>query len=179
MRLTAILTLVFTLNLSAKTFSQSITLKARHISLYEVFNHISRQTGYEFVYDAQLVKRATPVNIDVKQATIADVLNNCLAGAPSLTYTIVDKTIVISARPSPRAATVASAPVMTITGKVLDAQGKPLIGVAVQVKGTTRGLLTNEQGEFSIQANAGDVLVFSYLGYESQSVTVGAETTLT
>lgn len=177
MRLTAILSLVCCLHLSAKTYSQSVTLKASHISLYEVFNNISRQTGYEFVYDAQLVKRTAPVNIDVKQATIADVLKNCLSGNPTLTYTIVDKTIVISARALPKASH--GAPAATITGKVVDAQGAALIGVAVQVKGTTRGILTNDQGEFSIQANAGDILVFSYLGYDAQSVTVGEATSLT
>lgn len=180
MRLTAVLTLVFSLNLSAKTFSQTVTLKAQRLSLYEAFNNISRQTGYEFVYDAQVVKHAAPINIDVKAAPLAQVLNACLAGNNSLTYSIVDKTIVISVRPQPKAAAATTvAPALTITGKVVDAQGNPLIGVAVQVKGTTRGLLTNETGAFSIQANAGDVLTFSYLGYDPQSVTITGDALLT
>lgn len=176
MRLTAILTLVFTLNLSAKTFSQSVTIKGQHMRLYDVFNNISRQTGYEFVYDEQLLKTAPSVNIDVKEAAVADVLNKYLN--KNLSFSIVDKTIVISPKPAVKESGKV-APALTIEGKVTTATGAPLQNVAVQVKGTTRGTLTNDQGAFTIQANTGDILLFGYLGYDSKTVTVGIETNIT
>jgi TonB-linked SusC/RagA family outer membrane protein len=71
-----------------------------------------------------------------------------------------------------------AAPVMKfdqITGKVTDNNGNPLSGVNVTVKGTTRGTQTNAQGDFSIEANKGEVLLISYVGYEIKEVQVGAD----
>lgn len=60
-----------------------------------------------------------------------------------------------------------------VTGKVTDAEGNPLAGVSVTVKGTNKGVSTNMRGEFSIEANKGDILVISYIGYVAQEYTVG------
>jgi len=53
----------------------------------------------------------------------------------------------------------------TITGRVLDAGSKPLPGVTVSVKGKTTATSTNENGDYSINAAQGDVLVFSSVGF--------------
>ena len=65
-----------------------------------------------------------------------------------------------------------------VTGTVKDADGGALVGVTVQVKGTTVGTLTDAQGKFSIPAGAKDVLSFSYVGYVSQEIPVGNRTTI-
>ena len=65
-----------------------------------------------------------------------------------------------------------------IRGTVTSADGIPLSGVSITIKGTTRGTATNARGEFSIEASKGDVLVFSYIGYVSQEVTLGDDKTL-
>ncbi len=58
-----------------------------------------------------------------------------------------------------------------VTGTVEDADG-PLIGASVLVQGTTRGTITDFDGKFSIEANEGDRLEFSYMGYAAQTITV-------
>src|SRR6476469_6587062 len=63
-----------------------------------------------------------------------------------------------------------------VTGKVTGEGDKPLSGVSVQVKGTTKGTTTNSEGVFSITASDKDVLAFSYVGYETQEVAVGGKT---
>lgn len=65
-----------------------------------------------------------------------------------------------------------------VTGQVTDSSGKALAGVSVQIKGTTRGILTDENGNFSIEANQGDVLFVSYTGYTSKEVTVNGQEAL-
>ncbi|MEL6699541.1 MAG: TonB-dependent receptor [Bacteroidota bacterium] len=70
-------------------------------------------------------------------------------------------------------------PLATITGKLLDSDGKGLEGGSVVVKGTTRGVITDEKGEFSIEAEPSDVLVFTYYGFRTQEITVGNQTNLT
>ncbi|AVR44159.1 hypothetical protein C7S20_02140 [Christiangramia fulva] len=61
----------------------------------------------------------------------------------------------------------------TITGTVTDAEGLPLPGVNVIIKGTTQGTQTNFDGNYFIEASQGDVLVFSFIGYETAQYTVG------
>jgi len=71
-------------------------------------------------------------------------------------------------------ASVAFAQTGTVTGTVLDQTGDPLIGVNVSVKGTTIGGITDIDGKFSVsQVPANAVLVFSYIGYTTQEITVG------
>ncbi|MDR0230861.1 MAG: von Willebrand factor type A domain-containing protein [Dysgonamonadaceae bacterium] len=65
---------------------------------------------------------------------------------------------------------------LTVTGKVIDADDKdPLVGVAVQIKGTNTGTVTDYDGIFSIQVEKGKTLVFSYIGYIKQEVKVSKE----
>src|SRR5690606_307959 len=54
-----------------------------------------------------------------------------------------------------------------LKGKVLDATGKPLVGASVAVKGTSKGAQSDAQGNFSVEAKPGDVLVVSSVGYKS------------
>ncbi|MEO9894150.1 TonB-dependent receptor [Aurantibacter sp.] len=65
-----------------------------------------------------------------------------------------------------------------ISGTVLDDTGVPLPGVNVIVQGTTRGTQTDFDGNYAINADTGDVLMFSYIGMKSQSITVANETTI-
>jgi TonB-linked SusC/RagA family outer membrane protein len=62
-----------------------------------------------------------------------------------------------------------------ITGTVTDADGMPLPGVNVLVKGTTSGTQTNFDGNYSVQASMGDILVFSYIGFETKQEPVEDE----
>lgn len=60
----------------------------------------------------------------------------------------------------------------TVTGIVTDERGEPLIGVAVSIKGTTTGTVTNLDGAYSIKAEKANVLHFSYIGYQAKDVVV-------
>ena len=62
----------------------------------------------------------------------------------------------------------------TITGTVISEEGDPLIGVNVIVKGTTNGTQSDFDGNYSIQANVGQTLVFSYVGFKTSEQRVGA-----
>ena len=69
--------------------------------------------------------------------------------------------------------------VMTVRGTVTgEEDNEPLIGVSILVVGTTRGTTTDVDGNYEIEANAGDVLAFSYTGMQTQSITVGADNTI-
>ena len=65
-----------------------------------------------------------------------------------------------------------------VSGTVSDDNGLPLPGATVVIKGTSTGVSTDFDGNYSITASVGDVLVFSYVGYSNQSITVGASNTV-
>ena len=72
--------------------------------------------------------------------------------------------------------TVSQTQKLTVRGKVADETGKPLQGVSVTVKGSTKGVATNENGEFSIEIPGGaKILQFSYVGMEPQEVKIGSQ----
>ena len=66
-----------------------------------------------------------------------------------------------------------------VTGVVTSAtDGEPVIGASVQVKGTGRGTITNIDGRYTVSAAPGQTLVFSYIGYKTQEIKVGQQTTI-
>ena len=66
----------------------------------------------------------------------------------------------------------------TISGTVTGSNGEPLIGVNILIKGTSNGTTSDLDGNYSLTANMGDVLVFSYTGFDSQEITVGTSSTI-
>src|SRR5690606_25371486 len=67
---------------------------------------------------------------------------------------------------------------VNISGTVSDQNGEPLLGVSIMVKGTETGVVTDEEGKYTISAAEGATLEFSYLGFESQSIPVGDQSTI-
>src|SRR5687768_17757128 len=66
----------------------------------------------------------------------------------------------------------------TVTGTVTDAANKPLAGVTVTVKGTNRATVTNDAGNFSINASGTDVLVLSFVGFSTQEIPVNRRSSI-
>src|SRR5699024_8711369 len=67
---------------------------------------------------------------------------------------------------------------ITVSGKVIDTSGNPLIGVTIQVKGTSTGTVTNATGHYQIKADENATLTFSYVGFQSKEVEVNGRTSI-
>ena len=178
MKFIAIFMFAAGLQVSATGYAQNITLAQKNVSLKKVFKEIERQSGYSFFYKDRLLTQTEKVDVNVKDASVKAALDQCLRNT-SLSYTILDKIIVIKAKNLVTPAvsveeTAAPAPENIIAGTVKDAQGNPLPGVSVIIKGSTKGTSTNAEGKFTIDANVGDVLEFSIVGYGKKSVTVSS-----
>ncbi|WP_211352086.1 TonB-dependent receptor [Dinghuibacter silviterrae] len=174
-KLTSVLLVTACLQVSAKGFSQKVTLSETDVSLKKVFKEIHRQTGFLFFYSDELLQPSRKVSIHLRGAPLEEVLDSCFRDQP-LVYAIVDNTIVVKGAPPPGL----TLPVdqVVVRGRVTDAKGNPLIGVSVTVVGTTRGVATDDKGEFSIQVDATASLHFSYIGYEPVDVAVKGRSTL-
>ncbi len=180
MKLTIILLLAASLQLSARGFTQEITLKENNASMEKVFQQIKKQSGYVFWYEDKLLQKAKPVNISVKNATVEQVLQ-FLFKDQSLAYEIIGKTVVIKLKEEAKtvdSAIVHQAPLdIKINGKVSDENGNALQGVSIQLKGSSLGTTTDEKGEFQIEIpdNSSKILIFSYVGMQTQEVTVAGK----
>ncbi|MDP4214005.1 MAG: TonB-dependent receptor [Bacteroidota bacterium] len=174
MKITAFFLLLGCLQVSANGIAQGITLSEKNTPLKKVFIKISKQTGVSIMYDEALLKQASPVTIDVINASIDQVLNICLKNQ-AFTYSIVKNTIIIrKIEKQPDLEPPPPEPLYNeITGVVRDENGQPLQAVSVSVEGSTRGTTTDGLGAFSLKARKGETLQFSIIGYAKFSIKLG------
>ena len=173
MKLTAFFLVVSCFQVSA-SFSQSVTISVKNSSLQKVFKEINQQTGFEFFFQDALLEKADKVNIDVKNASIEQVLDICFSHLP-VSYTIVDNTIIVKSSEQ----TIGSAQPQRVTGKVTDLEGNPVTGVNVLVKGTYKGVITDELGNYSITVNqSSDTLQYSFIGFKSVEERINGRTVI-
>ncbi len=179
MRLTTVIIIASIMQVSAAGYAQRISLSNSNAALKTIFREIKSQSGYNFLYTENLLKNANPVTIQVKNATLAEVLQQVFSNQP-FSYEIESKTIIIKQQKKLAFQQIAAPiKVAAINGKIIDELGLPLIGASVKVKGTNKAVSTNGNGEFSIDVNKGDVLEISMIGYTTQLVTMGNESSIT
>lgn len=169
MRISLILLFAVFLQLSANdSFAQRVrtSLGISKATVEQVLNKIESTSDYVFLYNDNTIQTDRMVTLNAASTKITDILNEVFAGT-NVTYAIVDKQIILSTKKA-----TPEQSQQKVTGKVKDANGEPLIGVSILVKGTTNGTVTDIDGNFSLQADKGAVLEVSYIGYATQTVTV-------
>lgn len=177
-KLIAIIVLGSGLQASAGVYSQNITYSGRDVSLEKVFSVINKQSGYLVFCDYSIIKDARKVSIHVKDASVQDVLTECLKDQ-SLEYEIVDKTIVIERKKETAETAAPVPPPIDIRGRVTNEKGEPVPGATVSVKGSSKVVATNDNGEFELRGiDQNATLEISSIGYEKQVVKVNGQTTL-
>ncbi|MCK0132148.1 SusC/RagA family TonB-linked outer membrane protein [Flavobacteriaceae bacterium F08102] len=153
--------------------SQNVKIKFetdRTLSIDEVFDVIKNQTDYTFIYRSDLFKNSPKISVKKGVIRANKLLGYTLSGynlkfdiSKNNTIVIEDDKQVIENRKLRQ---------QPITGKVIDEYGEPMPGVAIILKGTTIGTTTDFDGNYSINAKSGDVLVVSFIGYNTQSIPV-------
>jgi TonB-dependent starch-binding outer membrane protein SusC len=161
--------------------TQTINLNVQNAPLEKVFSEIEKQTHYSFLYMQSLVQKAKHVTVKISNASLEKVLEICFKDQPQLTYSIMDKVVVV--KPAVQTPKGGEKQVgeeqdpIDVTGKVVDENGKPVAGVTVTVKGTRKQTITNENGEFKIsQVEKNAVLTFSSVNMEAFAINVSGQT---
>ena len=156
-------------SLTATALGQRTTIKLDNVDLQVAFNEIKQKMGYTFVYNDQVVKNVGKVSVNVTSSDIKYILAKCLEGT-SLDFYIEDNIVVIKSK-AELARETERKPV-TVKGKVVDEKKQPLPGVTVLLKGTTLGVTTGGEGDFSIVITdtTKAELVFSFIGMVSQTI---------
>lgn len=174
MKLTILLLTAACLQVSARSFSQTVTLAEKNASLTKVFAKIKKQAGFVFWYEDKLMDRARPVNIDVKNESVEHVLQLCFKDQ-QLTYKVVGKTVVIKEKEEPTKKETQQQTIIApqeISGKVTDPSGKPLVGVSILRVGEKKGVSTDLNGSYTITVSDNTILHFSFVGFTSVDIPV-------
>lgn len=145
-----------------------VTIRMDRVPMSEIMSEIERQTKYLFVTDAE-VKTSRIMSLDVTSVPLTEALNQMVAGA-DLTYDIHSLSIILSVKK-------AEQPV-SVTGRIRDVNGQPVVGATIIVRGTSTGATTDMEGRFAlaVATPSSAYLEVSYLGYESQALAVGSRT---
>jgi TonB-linked SusC/RagA family outer membrane protein len=183
MNVAFILLTVTCLQVSARGFSQNVTIQGKNVSIEDIFSSIKAQTGYTFWYNLELIKKAKRVNVDIRNKPLKEALDICFNGQP-FTYQIVGKTIVLKEKDSPLPSETALKvepalpPPHEVHGRVINENGEPLAGVSVTLIDGNTGTSTGADGSYSINVPENATLVFSFVGYTPQTVNVNTRTTI-
>lgn len=161
---------------AGSTYSQTarINLKMTNATVVDVFREIERTSEFGFFFKSEELNLDQKVSIDLKNASIEEVLKKILID--NYDYRILDKNIVIT-RGSFNTTEVQQG--KSVSGKVTDSSGSSLPGVSVVVKGTTTGVITDMDGKYSLaKVPENATLQFSFVGMKTQEIAVGSKTTI-
>ncbi len=157
---------------TAKAQTARITLNLQNATLEQAMDKIKAQTRYLFINRDVEDLESRKVSINVSNELITKVLDQ-LFSPFDIGYDIDGRSIFIYKQQA------AETQPVTVTGRVTDANGQPVIGASVIVRGTTLGVSTDTEGRFTLEVPApaaSQALEVSYLGYETATIPVGSRT---
>ncbi|HEY9004727.1 MAG TPA: TonB-dependent receptor [Ohtaekwangia sp.] len=167
---------------------RNVTLTVEHLSLSKALDKIEKSASVRFVYSKNFISLRQEVSFSAEKEKL-ELLLNKLLGPLNIRYEVIKDRIVLNKIKTdgdesletdselPLLATVP--PVLTITGKITDADGMGLPGVNVLVKGTSTGTTSDVDGKYTLQVpDESTTLIFSFIGYATQEVEIAGRTTI-
>ncbi|GKG75684.1 SusC/RagA family TonB-linked outer membrane protein [Parabacteroides sp. AM58-2XD] len=151
---------------------EKLSINMQDKTLEDVFTFIENHSDYVFIYHASKIDLSHKVNVNIKDQPIKDILKDVFRGT-GLTYVVKGRQIVVKKEDAPQTPGVKSVAVLqqqkgiTVSGNIKDDTGFPLIGVNVVIKGSNQGVITDVDGNFSMEdVPSSAILRFSYIGYQ-------------
>lgn len=142
----------------------------------EVLTELEQGTEFVFFYNNKQIDVKRRVSVQANNKTIFKVLNDVFKGT-NVGYKVLDRNIILYDKAIGADSVQSTMQTTTVKGSVVDATGEPVIGASILVKGTTNGVITDVDGNFTLSNVAPDAtLVVSYVGYKTQEVRVGGKT---
>ncbi len=153
---------------------KNITMEFKNESLPSAFKRLEKASGYKILFTYDDVSRYT-VTASVKNQTLEGALKAVIGNHP-LEYGIEGKYVNVTSKHIDQKPRGGVKKTYTVTGTVVDRDGLPLPGAAVQIKGTALGTATDLDGKYVLELGSGDigpcVLLFSYIGMKAEEVHV-------
>jgi TonB-linked SusC/RagA family outer membrane protein len=184
-RITGIILLAACLNVSARGTAQRLSIDVKNVSLEKVFADIEQQSNYVFTYDALLLAGTRPVTIELKEASIEDILRAALKNQ-LLDFSILNNTVFIKRKVKtepnnlPAAIDGGTSPnIPEVTGNITDETGQPLAGATIKLKDGKVVGFSDEKGNFKLKnVSVNAVIEISFTGYGVTEVPVNSKSAL-
>jgi TonB-linked SusC/RagA family outer membrane protein len=183
MKLTFLLTVVCFLQTSATVYSQAtkFSFELKNQRIKDVLREIEENSEFRFFYQREQVDVEQKVNLNISDKTVEEILPELFKGQEVVFDVRQDNLILIK----PEKGAIESSTEFyaqqqnSKSGTVTDADGLPLPGVTVVVKGTAQGTVTNADGNYLLSnVRPGSILVFSFVGMLTQEIEVGNKTSI-
>ncbi|SNZ01663.1 TonB-dependent receptor [Flagellimonas pacifica] len=161
-----------------------VTLDLNNVSIGQLIDEIESKTEFEFVYKIKDVDLNRTVSVKVNRERIANVLNQVFQNTRT-TFNLNNRRIYLVKRykpdvsPQPEKYIKENDMQFSVSGAVTDENGQPLPGASIIEKGTSNGISSDFDGNYSIEVSNSDaILQVSYLGYSSQEIAVSGQSTI-
>ncbi|WP_229203355.1 SusC/RagA family TonB-linked outer membrane protein [Dyadobacter jejuensis] len=188
MKITLLLILMGVMGVQANSFSQKtrIDVQLKRGNMIQLFDLIQKKSDYRVIYNDDILAelKQTAVDLNLQQVEVPTLLNKAFRKSP-FTYRLIGNQIAVFEERAggkdvtqPAKNELLPEVVDKLSGIVKDSKGQVLPGATVIVRGTEKGTSTSTSGEFKIEADPGDVIVVSYIGFRTQELTVGNQTRL-
>lgn len=160
-----------TANLSEKYLEQvNFTVKMNNKTIRDVFSYIEKNSEFIFIYQGIKIDLDRKVSINLSNQPVQTILHEIFAGTND-TYSIKGRQVIVKKAPAKEEAGVVSTnqKKKAVVGLLTDADGNPVIGATVSVKGTTNGVITDIDGKYTLNnVNEGDVIEYRFIGCNTE-----------
>lgn len=157
--------------LHVSSFAQTVNLSVKNAPLDKVCKEIERQTGYYFVYGANLKASGKSVSLDLKDAPVGKALDKVFEGS-TFQYEVIDKVISVNTTaPKKQKEMPAEVPqdTLSVSGTVYSEKAEVLENATVRTAQSKKLVLTNARGQFHLKGVIrGEALVVTFMGYQQQ-----------
>lgn len=178
MKLMSVLLLAACIQVSARGYTQHVTIHMENAPLESVLKEIKKQTGYSFFYESGLLQPAKPVTIIVDKYSVEQTLAVCFKDQP-FEYRVEENTVFIK-RKDGKVEQKGGIQELTrgeLIGRITNVKGEPLSGANIVVKRTGKGTVSDANGNFKLlNLFNDDFIIVSYVGYQTQSIKIGNKT---
>ena len=159
---------------------KNVSVNIQNVSMQDALSEIGKVADAKFFYSSKIIQSNRKVSLQAQNQKFSEVLSRLFLPM-NISYKVYGNQIVLNTlneqiTTEKESSTVAIAD--PITGKVTSEKGEALPGVGVMVKGTKRGVITDSNGTFKIAADKGEVLQFSFIGYQNTEVIVNENSTI-
>ena len=146
--------------------TNTVNLNIKDATIIEILRNLENQCNYGFIFKSEDLDIKKLHTVKLEQVSLSEALKTILKDE-NVDFKIENKNVIITKKSEQQRP-------KTITGKITDHGNIPIPGVSVMVKGTTKGCITDPDGNYLLNnVSSNDVLVFSFIGMKPQEVIVG------
>lgn len=181
MKTTTAFALIVAFQLNATSLhsqSAKVNINKNNLPLKEFIQEVEKQTDYLFMYSEKEINLEKEVHVNAKNKPVSKVLQEVFNNS-GIEYNFNEGYISLSTTKKEPIITSVNQSEKKVSGLVKDANGDPVIGANIAIKGTSMGTITDIDGRFTLNTPEKASLIVSYIGYLPQEIVVGNQSNLT